>query len=216
VAARWLLHDIRSPAQSLTLLADLVTDPDAELEEILRESCSHIGRSLDLLTRVLSPPAPGAPGPISVWEPLQFVGDLHHAGRAPARLELAIDPTVQAAAGIERHLEHAVLNLVLNATEALSSQQGGLISITARSNGDTVEIAVADNGPGVASDLTDRLFKSPLTTKLGAHLAGLGLLAASEVLRLSGGTLAYAPDSRPGARFVITLPQWVRAKAPGT
>jgi C4-dicarboxylate-specific signal transduction histidine kinase len=197
-------------------LADLVTDPDAELEEILRESCSHIGRSLDLLSRVLNPLAPATLGPISVGEPLQFVRDLHHAGRTPARLELAVDPTVQAAAGIEQHLEHALLNLILNATEALRSQRDGLISITARSDGDTVEIAVADNGPGVASDLTDGLFKSPFTTKPGAQFAGLGLLAASEVLRLSGGTLAYAPDSRPGARFVITLPQWVRARAPGT
>jgi signal transduction histidine kinase len=194
VAARWVLHDLRSPAQSLTLLADLLADPDTEVESILRESCSHLGRSLDLLSRVLHPSAPAELGPISVREPLQFISDLHHAGRNRARLEVAIDPSMQAATGIQRHLEHALLNLVLHATDALQSQEGGIIRITARSDGDHVEIAVADNGPGLAD-----------------ALAGDTLLVTSEVLRLSGGALAYAPGSEPGARFVVTLPQWRRA-----
>jgi C4-dicarboxylate-specific signal transduction histidine kinase len=194
-----VLHDLRSPAQSLTLLADLVADPDTEVEAVLRESCGRLGRSLDLLSRVLHPSATAELGPISVRESLQFIRDLHHAGRTSARLEVAIDPSVQAAAGIQRHLEHALLNLVLHATGALQSRQGGIIRITARNNGDQVEIVVADNGPGMAPDA----------------LAGDPLLVASEVLRLSGGTLAYAdasaPDAEAGARFVITLPQWRRA-----
>lgn len=196
------MHDLRSQAQSLTLLADLLADPDTEVEPSLREACSHLGRSLDLLSRVLHPSAPAEPGPISVREPLLFISDLHHAGRTSARLEVAIDPSVQAAAGIERHLEHALLNLVLNAAEALQSREGGIIRITARNHGDQVEIVVADNGPGVAPD-TQR--------------AGNGILVASEVLRLSGGTLTHAPGLGPGARFVITLPQWRRTAAqPGT
>ena len=192
-----MLHDLRSPAQSLTLLADLLADPDTEVESILRESCSHLGRSLDLLSRVLHPSPPAELGPISIREPLQFIGDLHHAGRNRARLEVAIDRSVQAAAGIQRHLEHALLNLVLNATDALQSQQGGIIRMTARNDDDQVEIVVADNGPGMAPDA----------------LAGDALLVAGEVLRLSGGTLAYAPRSEPGARFVVTLPQWRRSAA---
>ncbi len=179
-------------------MADLLADPETEVEAILRAACSHLGRSLDLLSRVLHPSAPAELGPISVREPLRFINDLHHAGRTRTRLEVAIDPSVQAAAGIERHLEHALLNLVLNATEALQSQESGIIRITARNHGDQVEIVVADNGRGVAP---------------GAQLAGNGLLVASEVLRLSGGTLTSVPGSEPGARFVITLPRWRRTAA---
>jgi signal transduction histidine kinase len=198
VAARWVLHDLRSPAQSLTLLADLLSDPATEVESILRESCSHLGRSLDLLSRVLHPSAPAELGPISVREPLQFIGDLHHAGRTRARLEVAIDPAVQAASGIERHLEHALLNLVLNATDALQSQEeDGIIRLSARNDGDRVEIVVADNRPGMTSEA----------------LAGDALLVTSEVLRLSAGSLAYVPGSEPGGRFVITLAQWRRGAA---
>ncbi len=174
-----------------------MTDPDTEVESILRESCSHLGRSLDLLSRVLHPSAPAELGPISVREPLQFISDLHHAGRTRARLEVAIDPSVPAAAGIQRHLEHALLNLVLTGTDALQSQEGGIIRMAARSDDDHVEVVVADNGPGIAPDA----------------LSGDALLVTSEVLRLSGGTLAYAPGPEPGARFVISLPRWRRAAA---
>jgi sensor histidine kinase regulating citrate/malate metabolism len=144
---------------------------------------------------VLHPAPPAELGPISVREPLQFISDLHHAGRNRAKLEVAIDPSMQAATGVQRHLEHALLNLVLDATDALQSQEGGIIRITARSDGDHVEIAVAHNGPGMAPDALD----------------GDAVLVTNEVLRLSAGTLAYAPGSEPGARFVITLPQWRRA-----
>jgi len=193
-----VLHDLRSPAQSLTLLTDLMADPDTNVEAILRESSSHLGRSLDLLSRVLHPPPPAELGPISVRESIQFIADLHHAGRTSAKLEVAFDPSVQAAVGIERHLQHALLNLVLTATGALHSRDGGIIRITARNDGSQVEIVVADNGPGMAPDA----------------LAGDALRVATEVLRLSGGSLAYAPAPESGARFVITLPQWRREAAP--
>lgn len=213
VAARWVLHDLRNPAQSLSLLADLMADPDTEVEQILRESCSHLSRSLDLLSRVLNPSPAAALGPISVREPLRFIADLHRAGRNSARLVVAIDPSIQAAAGIERYLEHALLNLVLNATDALQAQEGGTIRITARNDGDRVEIVVADDGTGLAPELASRLFGPTVSAETDARHPGIGLLVASDLLRLSGGTLAYAPGSEPGAKFVITLPLWRRAVA---
>ena len=213
MAARWVLHDLRSPAQSLTLLADLISDPDTDIEEILRESCGHLARSLDLLSRVVHPSPPGEVGPISVREPLAFIADLHQAGRNRSRLELAAEPSLPAASGIERHLEHALLNLVLNANDALQSQEGGVIRIFARDDADKIEIVVSDNGPGIAPADAGRLFESPFSTRPATHL-GAGLVVAREVLRRFGATLDYAPAGEPGARFVITLPLWRRAAPP--
>jgi signal transduction histidine kinase len=205
VAARWVLHDLRSPAQSLTLLTDLISDPDTEVEEILRDSCTHLARALDLLTRVVNPTPPAEVGPISVTEPMRFVADLHHAGRTRARLELSIQPALSAASGIERHLEHALLNLVLNANTALHAQEGGLIRLSAVGEGDRIVIAIADNGPGLPPDIAGSLFQ-----RSGSRL---GLFIAHELVRASGGTLSYAPDSEHGARFVISLPVWQRPAA---
>jgi len=207
VAARWVLHDLRSPAQSLTLLADLITDPDTDIEAILRESCGHLARSLELLSRVVHSSAPANIGPISVMNPLAFLAELHHAGRNRCRLERSLEPLLPAAAGIESHLEHALLNLILNATEALQDQEDGIIRIAARDDADRIQIVVSDNGPGIAAADTGRLFGSPFTTKAGAHL-GAGLLVAREVLRLSGATLHHLSAAEHGARFAISLPLW--------
>ncbi len=210
------MHDIRSPAQSLTLLADLLTEPDGEVEEILRDACGHLGRTLELLSRVIHPAPPGDIAPFSVRESLTFIADLHHSGRTPSRLELTVDPSLQAAAGIERHFEHALLNLVLNSTDALRTRESGLIDITARNAGDQVEISVSDNGVGIPPDLLPRLFETPITTKSGHPVAGIGLIVARELLRLSGGTLTQAEEREPGARFVITLPAWRRGAPPAS
>ncbi|MGH7579216.1 MAG: sensor histidine kinase, partial [Gemmatimonadales bacterium] len=213
VAARWVLHDLRSPAQSLTLIPDLMADPDTEVEEILRESCGHLARSLDLLARVVHPSPTAEAGPISVREPLGFVADLHRAGRTHARLELAVQPSMPAASGVEHHLEHALLNLVLNATEALKSQEGGVIRITAGADADRIAIVVADNGPGLAPGLSESLFQAPLRSGKSAPLSGIGLFVAHRILGSSGGLLSHAPAPNSGARFVITLPLWHREAA---
>ena len=120
VAARWVLHDLRSPAQSLTLMADLIAEPGGDLEDILREACANLARSLELLARVVHPPGAGGVGPISVAEPIAFIADLQRAGRTHARVELDVDPALPPAAGVVSHLEHALLNLVLNGLRLLA------------------------------------------------------------------------------------------------
>lgn len=208
VAARWVLHDLRSPAQSLTLVADLVSDPSADLEGILREACGHLARSLDLLSRVLHPPTPVAIGPISVREPITFVADLQRAGRTSARLEVAVDPAMPAAAGVPRHLEHALLGLVLSSTESLHAGEPATVRITARQERDRVEIVVAGSRSRLAPEEQARLFETPPGLDPAEHPLRVSLPAAREAIRLCGGTLTYA--SRPEAEhgYVIGLPLW--------
>jgi C4-dicarboxylate-specific signal transduction histidine kinase len=208
VAARWVLHDLRSPAQSLTLLADLVSEPSADLEGILREACGHLARSLDLLSRVLHPSTPVEIGPISVREPIQFIADLQRAGRTSARLEVAVDPAVPTATGVQRHLEHALLGLVLHATESLRAREIATIRITVRQEGDRVEIVVAGGRTRVPPEAEDRLFEMPPGLDLAQHPLAASLPAAREVIRLCGGTLTYAPRPEGASGYVIGLPLW--------
>lgn len=214
MAARWVLHDLRSPAQSLTLMADLMADPSGDLEEILREACSHLARSLDLLSRVVHPPPAGEIGPISVREPIAFITDLQRAGRTHVRIELAVDPSLPAAAGVDRHVEHALLNLVIYATEALGPQDSGIIRISATAEGDQVRITVGWDGPPLPPEQVAQLFELPPETFPGEQPLSVGLPVAREVLRLCGGTLGYA-EGCPAPCFRIILPLWRRAAAPG-
>ena len=214
VAARWVLHDLRSPAQSLTLMADLLDQPAEDLEETFRHACGHLARSLDLLSRLLHPAPPGAIGPISVREPIDFIADLQRAARTPMHLEVAVDPALPPAAGIQHHLEHALLDLVLHASAGLRPGESGAIRITARRDEDQVEIAVAHDGPRVPPEDPGRIFEIPPGAEPADQPLGASLPVAREVLRLSGGSLTYAPGPENGAGYLIRLPVWRRTPAP--
>ena len=210
VAARWVLHDLRNPAQSLTLMADLVSDPSADLEGTLREACGHLARSLDLLSRVLHPSTPVEIGPISVREPITFVADLQRAGRTSARLEVAVDPAVPAATGVQRHLEHALLSLVLYATESVRASEPVTVRITARQERDRVEIVLAGGRSRPAPEEEARLFETPPGLDPAEHPLRVSLPAAREAIRLCGGTLTYTSRPEGETGYVIGLPLWHR------
>jgi C4-dicarboxylate-specific signal transduction histidine kinase len=208
VAARWVLHDLRSPAQSLTLMADLIAEPSQDLEDILREACANLARSLELLARVVHPPAAREIGPVAVGEPIAFIAELQRAGRTHARVELAVDPTLPHVVGVARDLEHALLNLVLYATETLRSHESGVIRISARLRGDQVQIVLGWGDPPVAPEIEPRLFDLPGDVSPLEQPLAIGLPIAREVLELSGGTLTYSPDEGPGPCFLLNLPRW--------
>jgi C4-dicarboxylate-specific signal transduction histidine kinase len=212
VAARWVLHDLRSPAQSLTLMADLIAEPGEDLEGILREACANLARSLELLARVVHhPPSAGELGPISVGEPIAFIADLQRAGRTHARVELDVDPALPPAVGVVRHLEHALLNLVLYATEALRSRDAAVIRIKARREDDRVQIVLGWGAPPVPPEMEARLFELPAEVSPLEQPLAIGLPIAREVVQLSGGTLTYSPDDGPGPCFLLSLPLWRRS-----
>jgi signal transduction histidine kinase len=73
---------------------------------------------------------------------------------------------------------------------------------------------VADDGPGLEPDVAAGLFERPAEAGETEPLSGTGLLVAREIMRLSGGTLDYAPDTALGARFVLSLPIWRREALP--
>jgi C4-dicarboxylate-specific signal transduction histidine kinase len=208
VAARWVLHDLRSPAQSLTLMADLIAEPGEDLEDILREACANLARSLELLARVVHPATTGEVGPISVGEPIAFIADLQHAGRTHARVEVDVDPALPPAVGVVRDLEHALLNLVLFATEALRSRDAAVIRINAQREDDRVQIVLGWGAPPVPPKAEARLFELPAEVSPLEQPLAFGLPIAREVVQLSGGTLSYSPDGGPGPCFLLNLPLW--------
>jgi signal transduction histidine kinase len=113
-------------------------------------------------------------------------------------------PQVQ---GDRVQLQQVLLNLLLNAVEAMRSNEVGnrRLTVTARMNEDgLVEVAIGDNGPGIDPAAAHRLFEPFVTTKETG--LGLGLSICRSIVAAHGGRLSASNNSDHGATFVLMLP----------
>ena len=78
--------------------------------------------------------------------------------------------------------------------------------VIGRDGGPTVRIAIIDDGPGVPTEILDRLFLPFVTTKAPGEGTGLGLSVSFGIVAGHGGTLRHEPGPGGGATFVIELP----------
>ncbi|MCU0783823.1 MAG: ATP-binding protein [Verrucomicrobia bacterium] len=102
-----------------------------------------------------------------------------------------------------RHLSETLVNVLQNAREALDGR--GNVQVTAACLSDySVEITVQDDGPGVASDKTEKIFEAYYTTK--PRGTGLGLAMVKHNVELYGGTVRVESGLGNGAKFVLLFP----------
>ena len=104
-------------------------------------------------------------------------------------------------------LQQVAVNLVLNATEAMSAMMEGkreLLIRTTKAKDDTVLIAVMDSGPGLPTASPERLFEPFYTTKTGG--LGIGLSICRSIIEAHGGRLWASANEPRGAVFQFTLP----------
>jgi C4-dicarboxylate-specific signal transduction histidine kinase len=104
-------------------------------------------------------------------------------------------------------LQQAVLNLIMNAVEAMSSVSGGareLLVSTRKAEPMSVLVGVRDSGPGLATVTLDRLFEAFYTTK--PRGLGMGLSICRSIIEAHGGRLWASANVPRGATFQFTLP----------
>jgi signal transduction histidine kinase len=110
-------------------------------------------------------------------------------------------PGLPAVLGHADQLEQVMLNLFMNAIEAMP--RGGTLEVTTGACGSGVEVIVADSGPGIAAADRDRLFEPFFTNKSGG--TGLGLYLSRQLVEAHGGRLELLAGGG-GARFRVFLP----------
>ena len=106
--------------------------------------------------------------------------------------------------GDPARLEQAVLNLAVNAVEAMG--EGGRLTIATRpgAGGGAVEIEVRDTGPGIPAGNLERIFKPFFSTK--ALGTGLGLPLVARVVAAHGGRVTVESEIGRGTTFHVSLP----------
>ena len=128
----------------------------------------------------------------------------HRFTKAGVQLAEDVAPALPPLLGDPRLLEHAVVNLLLNACDAC--KPGGRVTITAARVGPDVELSVEDSGAGISLADVDRALEPFFTTKAREGGTGLGLAIAHEIVASHRGRLVFSQARPTGTRVAILLP----------
>jgi signal transduction histidine kinase len=213
--AAGIAHEVGNPLTAISSLVQVLQrrDADAYTREKLALVSGQLARIQTTLRELVnfSRPTSTAPGRASIADILDEA--LHIAKyykRTKGRvLETQLPPDLPTLYGVRDQLVQVFLNLILNAVDATKPR--GHITITAAVQNEILEVAVRDDGCGVAPEQAGRLFQPYFTTK--RHGTGLGLFVSHKLVAAHGGTLVHEPAAGGGAVFRVLLP--LDRSAPG-
>jgi len=213
-------HELNNPLSVVvgyaTILRDMASD-DATRQRAIKvqaaaERCARIVKTF--LTMVRRKPEAFAPVRIEqvIESALDVVGYGLRAADVAVDLDLA--PDLPAVAGDADQLTLVLMNLIVNAQHALQGQpQPRRLEILARRQDGTVQIEVADNGPGIPAEIAERIFDPFFTTKPQGVGTGIGLSVCQGIIAAHGGDIGVASRPDGGALFTIALPATTLALA---
>jgi two-component system NtrC family sensor kinase len=110
-------------------------------------------------------------------------------------------------------LQQVLVNLAINAQQAMAGQRGEL-SVRTRAVGGQVLIELQDTGPGISPELQKKIFEPFFTTKPAGQGTGLGLSVSYGIIESHGGRIEVRSSLGSGATFVISLPVATAEPAP--
>jgi two-component system, NtrC family, C4-dicarboxylate transport sensor histidine kinase DctB len=208
-----LAHELNNSLQVMSGVVELMTERgDLPPEALVR--LQKIGGQADRATAAIRRVLTFVREPVSGHGPIDFVQVIERA-LALRRYQLArqgveVDwrPPAGAAftvVGQERALQQVIVNLLVNAEEALAGQPERRLHLGLVGTGDTAQLHVTDSGPGVPPSMREQIFEPFYSTRTSERSLGLGLTAGLSIAAAHGGRL-YLADAGPGATFVLELP----------
>ncbi|HET9597814.1 MAG TPA: ATP-binding protein, partial [Anaeromyxobacteraceae bacterium] len=210
--AAGLAHEIGTPLHVISATAEwlLLGGPEVERERRLREIVGETDRISRLVRELLGFARGGAggaaPGPVEVAPAVERALSLLAlaADKRRVRIEAAVDPGLPPVLADPDGLHQLLVNLVVNAVQAVA--EGGRVAVSARAaeGGAQVVLEVHDDGPGVPPPLRERVFDPFFTTR--ADGTGLGLAVCARIVAALGGDLRVGDGPLGGARFTAQLP----------
>jgi C4-dicarboxylate-specific signal transduction histidine kinase len=214
------LASISSNAEAAILLLRHREDRLLDIEEILRDIVSEDRRAAEVIRRMRAMLKRGEMRlqPLNTGELIHDVLELAHAEliTRSVRATAYVPPDHAPVVGDRIQLQQVLLNLILNACEAMRStpvSNRRITMIVRAAAGGATQISVADTGPGIPPALTDRLFEPFLTTK--PEGLGLGLSISRTIIASHGGRLWAENNEGGGATIHCLLPGVACAPASG-
>jgi PAS domain S-box-containing protein len=213
MAADSLIEELESP-EATAMPAELAAFVKAKLDRISKQT-ERASCLVNELRTVARKPSNDS-RPFDLVETVRIADDLLHEQLKAARVEfvVALPPPGLMVRGEASRLQQVIINLVLNARDALlenpaRSSTGTLghiaLRVAAGPAGDTV-LTIEDDGPGIPAQVLPRLFEPFFTTKPTGKGTGLGLSISYDIIKRMGGDITAENRPEGGARFTIVLP----------
>jgi two-component system nitrogen regulation sensor histidine kinase NtrY len=210
--AQRIAHEIKNPLTPIQLsaqrlrrrLGGRVADEGGVLEECTTTIIGEVEglrRLVDEFTRFARMPRL-APTPTDVHRLLDGVAALYRETHPAVELRTGFAPELPVLEADPDQLKRAVLNLIDNAVEAGATEV--VVGTRWERGAGRIQVVVADNGPGIAPELRDKLFLPYFSTKTTGM--GLGLPIVHQIVTDHGGQIRVEENLPRGTRFVIDLP----------
>ena len=130
----------------------------------------------------------------------------HQLGLHKVRLEKDLEPNLPAILGDANQLEQVLMNLLINAQQAMEGRPGSVKIATRLAPGDRIEIQVRDTGPGIPEEIQAKIFEPFFTTKPAGKGTGLGLSVSYGIIKNHKGEIRVESGVGQGTTFTISLP----------
>lgn len=209
--ARTIAHEVRNPLTNLNLALGQLKDEipadvdDAELYlDMIARNADRIGNLISDLLNSAKPKAlqmvKGSILPI-LEEALDLIQDRLQLKNM--RLETSIGASLPDIQLDAEQMKVAILNLLINALEAMQPEKG-LLNVIARSTEDQLIVEVIDNGKGIPANMIEKLFDPYFSEKRDG--TGLGLIAVQNIIHGHQGYIEVDSEPEEGTTFTIYLP----------
>jgi len=211
------LHDIDNLAeQAKNLIKDYDELNAPELADDVKQLVEILGSGLDRTAalvndlRDFASPQPNEKGLFDISEAILSTLQLTESTLRDAQIDvrLIVDKNIPSAFGDRSSLNQVVLNVIKNSADALASRGSGTIdvSVSLSPNPAMLRLTISDDGPGISSDIVDRVFEPFFTTKNAGKGTGLGLAMCRRTMQECGGNIRIDSDNKIGTRVIIEIP----------
>lgn len=204
-----LAHEIRNPLGSIEGAAQILEQPQTtedmrrEFLGVIRKECHRLSRLLSNLLDFARPRQPEFQ-PVDVCPVVDSVVALlaHTAQQSGIQLRKHLPPSLPDVEADSEQLKQVILNLTINAIQAMPD--GGKIAISAAEKNAGIVIAVVDQGVGIPAEKVEKVFDPFFTTKDSG--TGLGLSVAHQIIMQHGGVITAERNPDRGMTFSVTIP----------
>jgi signal transduction histidine kinase len=206
LAAAGLAHETRNPLNIVRGLAQMIAQSD-ELPGEVRERTRQIAEEVDRVTGRLNefihysrPPEPH-PAPTNLPAMVRDVERALESDCEDKKVRFELTGPELTVEADESLLRQVLFNLLLNAIQSVDGEGRIRVSLTRTPRGEA-NLAVEDNGPGVAEAIRDEIFRPYFTTR--NHGTGLGLAVVKQIVLAHRWEIDYSQNEMGGATFRIS------------